>query len=656
MLSRTIVLLGLILGVALFSADAKAERRVALVVGNASYTNAAMLRNPRNDAEDMARTLKGLGFDVITGLDLDQPRFASVIDQFARTLDGADVALFFYAGHGVQINERNYLVSTNARLDNEFMVSAETIELNTVVRLMESKVPVNLVFVDACRNNPLTENLRKNLAAMKRTADLGRGLARIEPTTRDTLIAFAAAPGQEAADGNDRNSPFTGALLKYIPKPDLEVSVMLKSVANDVRQVTRNAQRPQQLSDMTRTFYFAKSDAVAKAEPVAPAPAPAPASPPRTAAPNGDDRTLEVAFWNAAQAANECEAMRAYLTRFPNGIFTELGRLAERRLCAPTPRVTILDATPGTSAPPAAPSPPRQNTAAAAPPVVAPPAPTRPAPLAPSQQPRASLPPPAAAQVAPPAAPPQQQALVVRPQRPAEPGAPAAARDCERCPEMVNIPAGAFVMGSNEDASERPVREVAVSAFAMGRYPVTIGEWNQCVAAKACTFQPQGGDDLPVFNISWDDAQQYVAWLSRTTQNKYRLPTEAEWEYAARGRSTTRFWWGNQLVAGKAACKGCGSPSGNTPTKVGLFEPNGFGLYDMTGSIGQWISDCWHRDYTGAPRTSVSWNAPNCRRNVVRGGSWMNDASYLRTSSRDSYDSGVRYIAHGLRVVREQGK
>jgi len=363
MLTRLVVFLSLAMAVLFSPADARAERRVALVVGNSGYVHAATLRNPRNDAEDMAATLRKLGFEVLVGTDLDQAGFAKTIDQYARMIDGADVALFFYAGHGLQINEKNYLVSVNAKLDSEFMIPSETIELDAIVRLMEAKAPVGLVFLDACRNNPLTDELKRSLAATRRSANLGRGLARIEPTGRDTLIAFAAAPGQEAADGNSRNSPFTTALLKYLPQPGLEVSVMLKDVTAEVRRVTGNEQRPQQLSDMSRTFYFAKAVPVVATATDAPAnAAPAPAAPQNTAA--ADERALDFAFWNSVQSSNDCDAFRVYLQRFPNGSFVELARLSERRLCNnPIARqITIVDA----PTPPAAPAAPVAAAPAAA--------------------------------------------------------------------------------------------------------------------------------------------------------------------------------------------------------------------------------------------------------------------------------------------------
>jgi formylglycine-generating enzyme required for sulfatase activity len=681
-LRRLLMFAAMLASMTLFAAGAQAERRVALVIGNSAYNSAAALRNPRNDASDMAETLKKFGFEVTLGLDLDQGKFAGTIDKFARTLDGADVALFFYAGHGLAINEKNYLVSVNAQLSNEFLISSETIELDAIVGLMESKVATNIVFLDACRNNPLAENLKKNLAVMHRTVAVGKGLARMEPTSRDTMIAYAAAPGQEAADGGGRNSPFTAALLKHMPENGVEISVMLKLVAADVRQATRNEQRPQQLSDTSRRFYFVGGPAVAElaprdSKPVAP-------SPSRNAQ-SAEERSLEIAFWNSARAANECDAMRLYLQRYPKGLFLELAKLSEIRLCTPDRTVTMVEKVPEAKQPPTppvasnAPAPPIVTKPPAAapapaqsapsPPAAAPPAKqATPAPATPSPPtsppPAVTAPAPPPAQAAEPAAPPppQQQLAVVKP--PAVPAPPAqlsgssanSFRDCERCPEMVNLPGGQFTMGSNDDPSEKPSHDVTVAAFALGRYPVTIGEWRQCVADKACSYEPTGDDNLPIYNVSWTDAQDYVAWLSKTTQTKYRLPSEAEWEYAARANTSTKFWWGNSLLPNKAACKGCGTDANAAlPVKVGAFAPNPLGLHDMAGGIAQWVADCWIKDYQGAPRNGTARDLTNCRQRVLRGGSWKNDSGYMRSSSRDYYDTGVRYLTHGFRVARAKG-
>jgi formylglycine-generating enzyme required for sulfatase activity/class 3 adenylate cyclase len=294
---------------------------------------------------------------------------------------------------------------------------------------------------------------------------------------------------------------------------------------------------------------------------------------------------------------------------------------------------------------------PREPLVPIAPPAVAPPPEHLPQPLS---ERGIAAPLPAQAPAEPPATPAVQAAAVVAKPLPSRlVGAYEVFRECEQCPEMVGLPGDTFTMGSNDDPTEQPVLRVTVPRFALGRRPVTVGEWKRCVAAKACAYEPNGDDEMPVHNLSWNDAQEYVAWLSRVTGSRYRLPTEAEWEYAARGGKTTRYWWGNQLVAGKANCKGCSEASDlRQPMKAGSFEPNPFGLYDMAGGVTQWVSDCWHKNHRGAPTDGSSRDAPYCRERVLRGGSGRHGPDYSRASSRDRYDAGVRYPTHGLRVAR----
>ena len=220
-----------------------------------------------------------------------------------------------------------------------------------------------------------------------------------------------------------------------------------------------------------------------------------------------------------------------------------------------------------------------------------------------------------------------------------------------REPELVALRGGTFVMGSNEDPTEQPVHQVSIAPLMMGKYPVTVREWNACASAKACALAATGADDAPVSNVSWKDARQYVGWLAAVTGKRYRLPTEAEWEYAARAGTQTRFWWGERMQSGKAACKDCGQSTLDAPIAVGAFGQNGFGLYDMGGTIGQWVEDCWHKNYQGAPADGSAWTSAECTAHVVRSGSWKNNASYARPSNRDSYDANVRYPTHGLRVA-----
>jgi formylglycine-generating enzyme required for sulfatase activity/class 3 adenylate cyclase len=236
------------------------------------------------------------------------------------------------------------------------------------------------------------------------------------------------------------------------------------------------------------------------------------------------------------------------------------------------------------------------------------------------------------------------------PVSPATPGAQRTSAIQE--PEMTPLRGDTFAMGSNEDISEKPVHQVTIKPFAISKYPITVREWNECAAAKACTFAATGKDDAPITNVSWSDAKQFVAWLAGATQKPYRLPSEAEWEYAARGDTRTKYWWGDQLKPGMANCKNCtDTASAEQPLKVGSFKPNPFGLYDMGGSVDQWVEDCWHRTYQGAPSDGSPWSAGDCSSHVIRSGSWKSDPTYVRPANRDNYDTNVRYPTHGFRVA-----
>jgi formylglycine-generating enzyme required for sulfatase activity len=307
-----------------------------------------------------------------------------------------------------------------------------------------------------------------------------------------------------------------------------------------------------------------------------------------------------------------------------------------------------------------------------------PPGPTRPPDMAGAPRPPAPplpepLPPPAAPQPeaapVPPPAPSPSESAALAPQAPASPpqasspsaattGPLAAATPVQsppslRQPEMVSLRGGSFDMGSNEDPTEKPIHQVTIEAFAISKYPVTVREWNECVAAKACPEVPMlGKDDEPASNLSWKDAQQFVTWLAQTTHRRFRLPSEAEWEYAARGGMQTRYWWGEELQRGMINCKGCSEVYDPArPAKAGSFKPNPFGLYDMGGGVDQWVADCWHKNYRGAPVDGSAWVDVNCPTHVIRSGSWKNDPNEVRPASRDHYDTGVRYPTLGFRVA-----
>jgi len=235
-------------------------------------------------------------------------------------------------------------------------------------------------------------------------------------------------------------------------------------------------------------------------------------------------------------------------------------------------------------------------------------------------------------------------------------------RDCADCPDMVRIPAGRFTMGSAavsltlEDGTrqsvaefeELPAHEVSVPAFSLGRFEVTQQEWLAIMSTNPSAHQGAG---LPVESISWNDAQEFLSKLSAKTGKQYRLPTEAEWEYAARAASTTPTYLGQDAAALDQVAWHAGNAAGKSHL-VGQKKPNNFGLYDMLGNVWERTEDCWHFDYDGAPDDGSAWTTGQCDRRVVRGGSWINLPQFLRPAYRFRYAPDSRYEFVGLRVAR----
>ncbi len=239
--------------------------------------------------------------------------------------------------------------------------------------------------------------------------------------------------------------------------------------------------------------------------------------------------------------------------------------------------------------------------------------------------------------------------------------------DCADCPTMVIIPAGSFTQGSPEDEpesrnSERPQRQVDVPSFAMGQTPVTFAQWDACVADGGCQKRPRdmdwGRGNRPVIDVSWDDAQEYVAWLSNKTGQDYRLPSESEWEYATRAGTTTRYNTGDCITSDQAnfnagrPVRGC--PTGDYPAQtlpVDAFAPNAFGLYDTHGNALEWVQDCWNPNYEGAPTDGSAWMTGDCGRAVHRSGSWISTGRLLRSANRFGIgrESSVNHL--GFRVA-----
>jgi formylglycine-generating enzyme required for sulfatase activity len=231
-------------------------------------------------------------------------------------------------------------------------------------------------------------------------------------------------------------------------------------------------------------------------------------------------------------------------------------------------------------------------------------------------------------------------------------------RDCPDCAEMVAVPSGDFDMGSPDTRYEKPVHHVTIAKpFAIGRREVTFAEWDACLAAGGCKVRPEdqgwGRGNRPVINVSWDDAKLFVQWLSQRTGKAYRLPSEAEWEYAARAGATSAFWWGRERGDGHANCADCSAHPAGQSLPVGSFRPNAFGLYDTAGNAAEWVEDCWNEAYQGAPRDGSPWLAGQCGLRVLRGGSFSGKADLVRSAARFRYDRDVRYYANGFRIARD---
>jgi uncharacterized caspase-like protein len=292
---------------------AQAERRVALIIGNAEYAHTTKLRNPQADAEAMTGLLQSLGFKVVRGTNLGLDAMTDHINRFAKEAGGADVALFYYAGHAFQLDGKNLLVPVDASIKNEFEAKRRTIEIDSILDYTMESAKVKLVLLDGCRDNPFAEQM----VSRTRNAVLTPGLAEMR-SAKGTLIAFATSPGKAALDGEGRNSPFTRALVVHLPTPGLEIGLALKRVRAQVVDETREQQLPWDHNSMTGEFFMRPPEGAA----TAPAAAPAVAK----ATGGFDERALELELWSSIKSSTNPDDFRAYVGRYPHGTFAEVAR------------------------------------------------------------------------------------------------------------------------------------------------------------------------------------------------------------------------------------------------------------------------------------------------------------------------------------------
>ena len=547
---------GLVLLSALCEAVSADDHRIALVIGNSSYQHSP-LSNPVNDATLMGETLRGLGFDVSVKTNVTQKDMKRAITDFGTRLDQAGssaMGLFYYAGHGVQSGQINYLIPLEAEIDKEADLDVEAVSAQWVLGQMEhARNAMNMVILDACRNNPYERSFR--------TGGL-RGLTAIGKAPAETLIAYSAAKNRVSQDGPPGgNSPYTKALVKAMGTPGWAVERVFKETRKAVQKETNGKQTPWEEGSLVGDYYLASG------------------APP----PGGAARAYE-----RARRIHTVAAYQDIITRFPGSDEAKLARTQIEQI----EQIQIQQTSGGKML-----------------------------------------------------------------------------RDCPECPQLVVVPAGSYTMGQLRSEKvqgrrfkpEVPEHKVTIGRkFAVGVYEVTFSQWDACHRAGGCSHAPHdngwGRGNLPVIDVSWKDAKEYVGWLSRKTRQGYRLLSESEWEYVARaGTAAGPFHTGASISTTQANYDGShagGLYRGRT-VDVDSLAPNAFGLHGMHGNVREWVEDCWHSDYHGAPDDGRAWIlGGSCKKRVLRDGSWRKDHLYARASYRVGVDAQKRFNDIGFRVAR----
>src|SRR5713226_814036 len=311
---RFMILALSVLGILVGADTAKADRRVAFVVGNGTYKNVAPLPNPPIDAKSMAGVLRNAGFDVVEGINLTRDKMTERLLEFGQKTQGADIAVFFYAGHGITVDGINYLLPVDADIKSEIDVKlGNAINVDLTLDQTMNAAKVKLVFLDACRDNPFAAKIKA--AADTRSVSVQTGLAEMK-SGEGTLIAFAAGPGQTALDGQEgANSPFTRALLANITTPGVEIQQAMTKVRAQVNEETNKNQLPWGHTNLIGSVYL---------NPAPAAPGAAVEAPNTPVVTTGPVSEVELEFWRSIKDSNKPEELNAYLTNYPNGTFKSL--------------------------------------------------------------------------------------------------------------------------------------------------------------------------------------------------------------------------------------------------------------------------------------------------------------------------------------------
>jgi formylglycine-generating enzyme required for sulfatase activity len=592
---------------------AAAAGKVALIIGNSKY-KADPLPNPVNDAADMAGVLQTLGFEVILEKDADKNAMVGALRTFHKKLGAAEIGLFYYAGHGMQINGDNYLIPVRHAIAEEFEVESEAISANRILSAMESAGnPLNIVILDACRNNPFQSfrGAQKGLAEMK--------------APRGTIISYATSPGSLAEDGRGRNGTYTEALLKNFQVPGLDVQKMFNQTGLDVMEKTDGRQMPWVSTTPFPDFFLAGG---------APGDQTLRPVPPQSGGQSqqSDPRAPDKArLYVVTDPGGGQVRIMNIVDKYYDGIELDPGRYklegSMEGYRTRTRWITIdhggdVDVTLTLAPEPAAPA-------------VAAPSVTVPAQIAPRTEPQ-SAPAPAAAS------------------RVSSPRAGDVWKEPVTGMAFVWVPKGCYQMGCGSWTSEcfddeKPDHEVCLDGFWIGKYEVTQGQWKKIMGSNPSHFK--SGDDFPVETVSWNDAKTYIEKLSRQSGNRFALPTEAQWEYAARSGGKNEKYAGGSNVGSVAWY---GGNSGGKTHRVGTKASNGLGIYDMSGNVWEWCEDVVDKNayFRHSRNNPVITSGGSAR--VSRGGCWFDGPGSVRAAFRGRGSSGGRDGSLGFRLSLPQ--
>ena len=638
-----------------FSANtATPEHRVALVIGNADYKISA-LKNPVHDAIDVSKALRSSGFDVTLLKNINQEQMDDAIRDFGKKIGrSGGVGLFYYAGHGVQVGGANYLIPVNAEIEAAKDLKYKAVNANTILDEMQlAGNGLNIVILDACRNNPYASRFRSAT----------RGLVKMDGP-RGSILAYSTSPGSVAEDGEERNGIYTKHLLAAMKSKNMPIEQVFKQVRIGVSKETSGKQLPWESSSLTGDFFFTTDSStppaqVASVEPVNYSNKVAKTVKPdelhdriaillaaaeedlkamRLTTPAGDSaydkykRILSLDKNNQDAIEGQLKITKRYLALVNKAVKNQDVKKAKRYLSrarslnpdhalvedASSQLNALIKAQPKATADSGNESKPVQLAIA-------------------------------------------KPAKDIRMQNFTARSIVDTLKSGQKGPTMVTIPAGSFKMGDDTFgiANEQPVRWVRIDkSIAVGKHEITFAQYELFARSTGRKIPKGNSKDKakhPVVNVSWHDATAYASWLSRQSGHKYRLPTEAEWEYSARAGSSSDYWWGNQIGNNRANCKSCGSRwDGVSTAPVGSFKKNPFGLYDTVGNVWEWTQDCYKDNYNNAPvNASAVQSSGRCIRRVLRGGAWNYNAQRVRSSTRSSTWPDSLYQHLGFRVVRE---